>query len=310
MEWLYYKLYVLLLIELVHKYPTHFKALYLLQTDLHSTQFWQNLAPQLSINKYFQTTNPITISPEVMEEISRSMEQDSYLLLSSLIDKSETDAIRDCIFSLTDIGLPPVFVYIYDQPWALFERLRPIIELFLGNRFSLLPNFWAWHIPPIKGASGWPAHTDCSAQTRFESADGGTTFMSMSFWIPLTDATIENGCMAILPKSREILYNTPITDPNQIIPQDAINLPAKSGSVIGWSQDLYHWSRHVTTNLVTPRVSLSLEFQNPAFTPLIRPLLNIEHPPLFKEQLALIFSQFEKYKDMEPVNFKKNQQYF
>jgi hypothetical protein len=63
------------LIELVHKYPTYFKAIYLLRSDLHNTQFWQNLAPQLSINKYFQTTSPITISPDVMEEISRSMER-------------------------------------------------------------------------------------------------------------------------------------------------------------------------------------------------------------------------------------------
>ena len=132
----------------------------------------------------------------------------------------------------------------------------------------------------------------------------------MSFWVPLTDATIENGCMAILPKSREILYDAPITNPNQIKPSDAINLPAKSGSVLGWSQDLYHWSRHVTTNSVTPRVSLSLEFQNPAFAPLIRPLLNIAHPPLFKERLDLVFSQFEKYKDMESVNFQINQQHY
>jgi hypothetical protein len=252
-----------------------------LRPELHSVVFWQRLAPQLSINEHFEATLPIALPNYVLQYLSRSMEKDSYFYLPPLLDKSETDAIRDAILSLIKEGLPPVFVYIYDQPWALFDQLRPIMHLFLGAKFSLLPNFWAWHIPPVKGSSGWSAHTDCSATTRFESTDGGTTFMSMSLWVPLTDATMKNGCMA-----------------------------TKSGSVLGWSQDLYHWSRHVTSNSTTPRVSLSLEFQNPAFSPLRDPLLDIAQPPTFKERLALILSQFEKYKDMESINFNTNKKIF
>ena len=277
-----------------------------MQPDLHSIAFWQSLAPQLSISEYFQPTYPITISSDILRKLSHSMEKDGYFQLPPLLDKSETDAIRDGIFSLVNKKLPPVFIYIYDQPWALFERLYPVIQLFLGDRFSLLPNLWAWHIPPIKGASGWPAHTDCSAETRFESPDGGATLMSMSLWVPLTNATIENGCMAVLPRSREILYNPTITDPKQIRPIDTVDLPAASGSVLGWSQDLYHWSRHVTTNTITPRVSLSLEFQNPVFTPLIEPLIDIAQPPPFEERLSLILSQFKKYKHMESPDFRSN----
>ena len=277
-----------------------------MQPDLHSIAFWQRLAPHLSINEYLQATCPITISLDVLGELSRSMEKDSYFQLPPLLDKFEIDAIRDGIFSIINIKLPPIFIYIYDQPWALFEQLRPIIQLFLGDRFSLLPNFWAWYIPPIKGASGWSAHTDCSAETRFESIDGGTTLMSMSLWVPLTNATIENGCMAVLPRSREVLYKPTITDPKQISPIDTVDLPAESGSVLGWSQDLYHWSRHVTANTITPRVSLSLEFQNSVFTPLINPLIDIAHPPPFEERLSLIFSQFKKYNHMESLNFRSN----
>ena len=234
------------------------------------------------------------------------MEQDGYFNLPPLLDKSKISAILEGILSLTEEGIPPVFIYIYDQPWALFDQLRPIIQLFLGDKFSLLPNFWAWYIPPIKGSTGWPIHTDCNAKTRFESKDGGTTLMSMSLWVPLTDATIENGCIAVLPKSREILYDQTITDTSQIRSKDAVTLPANSGSVLGWSQDLYHWSRHATSNKITPRVSLSLEFQNPAFAPLLEPLLDIAQPPPFEERLSIILSQFEKYKDMEPISFKIN----
>ena len=274
--------------------------------EYHSTDFWQRLAPQLSINEHFQTTCPIAIPNDVLKYVSRSMEQDSYFYLPPLLDKSKTYAILEGVLSLIKEGIPPVFIYVYDQPWALFDQLRPIIQLFLGNRFSLLPNFWAWYIPPVKGSSGWPTHTDCNAKTRFECNDGGTTLMSMSLWVPLTDATMENGCMAVLPRSREILYEPPITNPSQIKIDDAVALPANSGSVLGWSQDLYHWSRQSTSNKITPRVSLSLEFQNAAFAPLVEPLLDIAQPPLFKERLTLVLSQFEKYKDMESISFKIN----
>ncbi len=277
-----------------------------MQPNIHSIAFWECLAPQLTINEKAQSTFPITPSPDLLGELSHSMNKESYFQLPSFLNTSEIDSIRNAIFSLIDEGLPPVFIYIYDQPWALFDKLHPIIHLFLGDNFSLLPNLWAWYIPPTKGASGWPAHTDCSAITRFESIDGGTTFMSLSLWVPLTDATLENGCMAVLPRSREVLYDPAITNPSQIKYDDIVSLPAKAGSVLGWSQDLYHWSRHVTSNTVTPRVSLSLEFQNSAFSPLVEPLLNIAQPPAFNERLALIISQFEKYKDLDSTSFQIN----
>ena len=113
--------------------------------------------------------------------------------------------------------------------------------------------------------------------------------------------------MVVLPRSREMLYDPAITDPAQINADDAIALPAKAGSVLGWSQDLYHWSAYVPANAKEPRISLSLEFQNPAFAQLAEPLLDIGRPPPFKDRLSLILRQFEKYKHMEHVNFDVNQ---
>ena len=277
-----------------------------MRKDFQCAAFWQHLAPQLSLSGFCPRSRPITIAPSTLAMLSDSMERDSYLQLPPLLDGVEIGPIRDGIFALIDAGLPPVFIYMYDQPWALFDRLRPIIQPFLGDQFSLLPNFWAWHIPAKEGASGWPAHTDCNAQTRLDCSDGGTMLMSMSLWVPLTDATTENGCMVVLPRSREMLYDPAITDPVQINADDAIALPAKAGSVLGWSQDLYHWSAHVTSKAKNPRVSLSLEFQNSAFTPMAEPLLNIAQPPPFEDRLSLILRQFDKYQHMEFIDFDVN----
>lgn len=243
--------------------------------------------------------------------ISKRFHEDGYLHLQPVFDADELGALRQGIVALGQAGLPPVFIYLYDQPFILFAKLRHLIGHFLGPRFALLPNFWAWNVPLQQGASGWPAHQDCQAQTRFPSGDGGDVLMSLSLWIPLTDATPDNGCMSVLPRSNERHYDLPLDDPSDIRAEHGVALPAKAGSVLGWPQDLYHWSNTVTENAsknaLEPRLSLSLEFQNPAFDPLVAPLLDVARPPSFETRLELVRQQFPKYQHMEDSGFDVTQ---
>lgn len=263
--------------------------------------YWLDLAPSLTIEGQVNRQADVKLRPELAGAMSDSMASEGYLHLPPVFGVSELEPIRDAISALTKAELPAVFIYIYDQPWALFQRLQPIISAYLGDRFALLPNFWAWHIPTDVGASGWPVHQDCSGQTRFVSSDGETTLMSLSLWVPLTDATTDNGCMYVLPRSREAMYPNLRADPDQINPDQGLALPAKAGSVLGWSQDLFHWSGRVTDKAENPRYSLSLEFQNPTFEAMAEPLLDVANPPPFAERLQLIIQQFQKYRHMETV---------
>jgi len=249
----------------------------------------------------------VDFSTESLGDLSKRFHKNGYLHLQPVFDADELGALREGIVALGQVGLPPVFIYLYDQPFALFARLHHLIGHFLGSRFALLPNFWAWNIPLRQGARGWPAHQDCQAQTRFPSGDGGDVLMSLSLWIPLTDATLDNGCMSVLPRSNEHHYELPLDDPACIRAEHGVALPAKAGSVLGWPQDLYHWSNPVTENaskkVMEPRLSLSLEFQNPAFDPLVAPLLDVAHPPSFETRLELVRQQFPKYQHMEDSGF-------
>lgn len=272
--------------------------------------FWERMAPNLGLDIKRPQAPCIEITTEALTGVSASMARDGYFQLPPLFKAVEIDAIRAGVLALVNAGLPPVFIYMYDEPWALFQRLQPVIGQFLGDQCALLPNFWAWHIPTIEGASGWPKHRDCSAETRFVSRDAGTTLMSLSLWVPLTDATPDNGCMMVLPKELEMAYDPPITDPDQIHQSAGLSLPAQAGSVLGWAQDVYHWSGSVTANAESPRISLSLEFQNPAFSPLAEPLLDAANPPPFAERLALIRAQIPKYRHMESVDTDLKQDAF
>ncbi len=262
-------------------------------------EFWRELAPQMSVQSPVIADDTIKLSRKTLDSLSASMGKDGFLQLAPVLDMVEIALVRGAILALQKAGLPPVFIYMFDQPWALFHRLRPLVSHFLGVNYALLPNFWAWHIPTVEKSSGWPIHCDCNGQTRFENPTLGQTLMSLSVWIALTDATLDNGCMYVLPRTNERFYPAPIDTSTGIDSAHRLALPVAAGSVLAWTQDLYHWSGQVTARAECPRISLSLEFQNPAFEPLAHPLLDLSAPPAFLNRLSLVLRQFEKYKHME-----------
>ena len=261
--------------------------------------YWQGLNPHLHVTETPDFSTPLDLSDR-LDQISETLHHDGYLHQSPVFDAKTIEALRLGIENLTNDGWPAAFIYVYDETWDLFQQLDGFLSHFLGDDFGLLPHFWAWHIAPDqKGAtSGWPPHVDYPGECAFFD----DFLVSLSLWIPLTDATPENGCMNILPLSRQKEYDPPITDPSEILLQDVRCLPAKAGSVLGWRQDLWHWSGRSSKYAAEPRISLSLEFQNRAFDPLCPPLFDLTAPPKPSERLRLICGQFGKYDHMERVS--------
>ena len=252
--------------------------------SLENIAFWRGLNSGLSIEGHDKPPPTLHFDGDQLSDISDIFRREGYLHLPPVFEPWELDSLRRAIEALEAAGIPPVFIYVYDRPWELFHQLQPLISHFLGNNAALLPHLWAWHIAMDQDAAGWPPHVDCVGETRFDA---------------LTDTTPENGCMHVLPRPFERQYEPPVTDVSQIKLQDVRALPAAAGSVLGWPQDLWHWSGRSSVLAEQPRISLSLEFQNPAFEPMAEPLLDASAPPSFEERLSLIAHQFGKYIHME-----------
>ena len=66
------------------------------------------------------------------------------------------DAIRTCV----TLDIPPAFIFLFDETWACFQSLHPILGGLLGESYRMLPDFWAWHVDPQAGQAGWKPHRD------------------------------------------------------------------------------------------------------------------------------------------------------
>lgn len=271
--------------------------------DACQRETWLSINPQLTISA---VGGRISDVPPVGSESggfdgsahSDRFWQDGYFLIDDLLPADSLAQLRAGIETLVANDLPPAMIYLYDEAWQVFMRLRPLLSHFLGDRVKLLPHFWAWHVNPAQDGRGWPPHRDYQG----ESVIGDDMLISLSLWVPLGVASPDNGCMYLLPRSFEKSYPSPVAKPEDVALQDIRALPARPGTVMGWRQDVYHWGGRSSSFATEPRISLSLEFQNAAFDPLADCLLDLNQPPAFPERLDLIVQQFAKYRHMQSMD--------
>ena len=166
-------------------------------------------------------------------------------------------------------GISPVFAFLFDEFWAPFHALDALLGGVLG-RYAMLPDFWAWNVDPQKGESGWAPHRD---QGRVSLAPDGAP-LSLTCWIPLTEATPLNGCMYIVPAAMDPVYGTPQEkDHHRVELSAARALPAKPGDFLVWNQAVLHWGGRTSRRAEHSRVSMAMEFQRQDIEPFNLPLL-------------------------------------
>jgi hypothetical protein len=258
--------------------------------EFRRRDFWLSLAPQLHI----ETLAPaaLTAPRQDLARLSLRMRKDGYFGECDERLEGVAAAIAGAVARCAHLGLPPVLVWVFDEPWECYRRLAPVISHFLGADYRALPAFWAWHIDPSKHEAGWKPHRDNS---RSLAPDGSP--LSLTCWIPLSEATPLNGCMYIVPAQLDPNLNQGATKSWSPLTL-ARALPAKPGEYLIWNQMVLHWGGVSSEFAEKPRMSMALEFQRgdaPAFR---EPLLDPHVPPTFASRLRLIGMQIRQYTHM------------
>jgi hypothetical protein len=201
---------------------------------------------------------------------------------------------------LSAAGIAPVLSYYTDFPWVVFRSLSDLFSEILGGGYKHLPDFWVWRIDHEKGQAGWKPHRD----------KGGSLGLfpngrpkSLTCWIPITDATPQNGCMYVVPKQHDRYYGVDNVDGLGISGLNSLRaLPVERGDVLLWDQTVLHWGAQSSEFAPHPRISMALEVQSGKIPPFNQPLLDPSEVPTESLRLALIGKQILQYQHMYPLS--------
>ncbi len=222
--------------------------------------YWKSLCPALTVGTSGSRRPAAAASrnrrrPNVH---SGHLATEGYCEMPPLLSPAKIKRMTDAVTTIRNAGWPPVCVFAYDEFWSIWQTpaLVDVLSDVLGPGYQLLPSLWCYYVHPTPGAKGWPPHADAF----------GTP--GLSVWIPLTNATLENGCMSVVPKDlvpetmdvgRMMSAKRSPTEWFTHLMQCARPLPARAGSILAWDWDTIHWGG-VARRPTTPRISISAEF--------------------------------------------------
>ena len=261
-------------------------------------EYWTRIAPWLSIGAGEVPPERALADADLREAIAQ-FDDDGYFQTPPLLSESDLAAINRAIDAVMAEGWPPVFAWVYDALWhcARLPAVARLLASRLGARYAQIPHIWLHVVPAAAGAAGWMPHFDGVAPGR------------ASVWVALTAATLDNGCMHLVP--RRSLAPAFVGEPvkgEMVSMSDALRtlhavraLPAPPGAVLGWDFATLHWGGRC----VKPgeaRRALSMEFLAGGETPDADevPLVTVEGPlPALADRLRMIGEAVHSYEKFE-----------
>src|SRR6266511_1820184 len=174
----------------------------------------------------------------------------------------------------TPIHLGPATFGLLTNP-----RLLDVVEQFIGGEIYSNPIQHTRIKPPERDlpehlqASSLLAKTDWHQDTGVHLAEADDTHM-LTVWLPLTDATPENGCLCVIPRSHLDGLVTHCLTPGARIPDallggEPIPLPVKRGGVLFF----HHLTKHASLTNTSDGIRWSFDLRyHPIGEPTGRPL--------------------------------------
>jgi len=204
--------------------------------------YWAALLPGERIC-HDDPAGPLSVGGADDQPLDTQMSTEGWAEIDACVAPGLLSRAKNVVEGVRDAGWPPIFAFVYDVVWHL-HRATPVRRLLrrrLGDDYRQLPYTWVFRVAATPGAAGWEPHIDGS-----RGAD------VITVWVALTDATLDNGCVYVLPRSRvptELARGfrdlETATRPQLIaLLHGARALPVSAGSALLWDSDTIHWGSH------------------------------------------------------------------
>ena len=266
-------------------------------------RYWRTLFPGLGVTaqQSFNHLEDVALSSAEETSALTHLEKHGYFQMPAFIAPSVVIQMCDSIETLRSMGWPAIFSFVYDEFWATL-RTSSIVRFLsrkLGAGYSQTAAIWTYYVDPGTRSSGWGPHVDSRNDEE-----------RLTVWIPLTDATVANGCIYVIPQDR-VPSRLPASyfDWTSVSRQDlefllhsTTPLPAALGSVLGWNNSVIHWGGRTSDVRARPRISIAGEFLPEGATPRSweQPVFD-RHIPEFPLRMRVIGQAILDYEKFEPM---------
>ena len=270
-------------------------------------EYWSEQCRSLKISSSQQSmrTETNALPPEKCQQESARLDYDGHFVFENVFSLESTAPLRQAIEELTVRGWPAIFVSLFDEFWQMVQALQPIGRQLLKDDYMIFPDYWVWHVDHRQPQSGWRPHREAVVNV----ADPNYPTDSVSLWVSLSNATTENGCMYVLPKSKDKGYPHTIKFDMSTL-QHVKALPVPAGSVIGWNQSVFHWGSSNSREATESRISFAMELRPISCKDDIPYMMASDHFPDFKERLRLVAMQFINYKHLHGLTLSPEMEGF
>ncbi len=221
--------------------------------------YWRKLIPGLSVGGSVSgdALEAAPLDARRRSELAGQIREAGYFQTAPLLEASLMERMRNGVEVLRREQWLPVFAFVYDEFWQVTRTpsVSGLLAEVLGPGYRQNARIWCFYIPPVGGSRGWKPHVD-----------GYDKPNRMVVWVPLSDATVENGCIYVIPPR---LIPEEVRDFSGLRSVAAQHvsallhashaLPAAAGSVLGWNFQVIHWGS-TCGRAEHPRISVSVEF--------------------------------------------------
>ena len=239
-----------------------------LDRDIRRREFWRELNPGLSLSD-----GPVARGAALGEvpaaDVTSTFEQvraEGYCQTPPIIDPGDVARLAEGVRRIADLGLPAVFVFVYDEVYALLARVSHWAAPVLGDGALFLPSeFFAFAVEP--GDPSWTRWSAFGPHRDWLGGDPGVLGRGwptvLNFWIPLVDVTTLDSCIYVVPAPGDPDYfaATKCADWTRFRLQDIRALPAEAGSILAWTTHTAHWGSRSSVSSTTTRISLAAYVQ-------------------------------------------------
>ncbi len=199
------------------------------------------LAPDLAATSGGFISNP------ALPTSRREIEGRGFTRVATLLPPSAQTKIAEAIERLVASGLPPLFVYAFEELWRVADALQTTTSALMGARYVVIEDFWAFRVPP--GKTGWAPHRGVNVMLDRHAPE------YLNAWIAISDVEVDRACMHFVSLDDDPGYVA--RDLAKLDTSRGVAAPVSAGDLLLWNANTLHWGGASSELAAGPRCSIT-----------------------------------------------------